>query len=143
MTFLGLSQTTIFRYLKVACSRQQLSTKNRCGILASRYALSHGEVFCFFFFNVFEVHVSNSNNFRVLFFLSFLLLCKSEDLVWNNSFINFQDLRELFSLPKLGFDVSPTQQQLQEEHDQQHQMYKLCHQLNFVLPTVINLIVYA
>ncbi|PKI79435.1 hypothetical protein CRG98_000182 [Punica granatum] len=33
-----------------------------------------------------------------------------------------QDLRELFSLPKLGFDVSPTQQQLQEEHDRQHQM---------------------
>jgi hypothetical protein len=27
-----------------------------------------------------------------------------------------QDLRELFSLPKGGFDVSPTQQQLYEEH---------------------------
>nr|VDD07333.1 unnamed protein product [Brassica oleracea] len=27
-----------------------------------------------------------------------------------------QDLRELFSLPKEGFDVSPTQQQLYEEH---------------------------
>ncbi|KAK4772718.1 hypothetical protein SAY86_014493 [Trapa natans] len=33
-----------------------------------------------------------------------------------------QDLRELFNLPKEGFDVSPTQQQLQEEHGQQHQM---------------------
>lgn len=33
-----------------------------------------------------------------------------------------QDLRELFSLPKLGFDVSPTQQQLLEEHDSQHTM---------------------
>ncbi|KAI4383534.1 hypothetical protein MLD38_009361 [Melastoma candidum] len=33
-----------------------------------------------------------------------------------------QDLRELFSLPKEGFDVSPTQQQLHDEHDSQHQM---------------------
>ncbi|XP_021891401.1 protein CHROMATIN REMODELING 24-like [Carica papaya] len=33
-----------------------------------------------------------------------------------------QDLRELFSLPKHGFDVSPTQQQLHEEHDSQHKM---------------------
>ncbi|XP_010269086.1 PREDICTED: protein CHROMATIN REMODELING 24-like isoform X2 [Nelumbo nucifera] len=33
-----------------------------------------------------------------------------------------QDLRELFSLPKQGFDVSLTQQQLHEEHDQQYTM---------------------
>ncbi|CAK9167906.1 unnamed protein product [Ilex paraguariensis] len=33
-----------------------------------------------------------------------------------------QDLRELFSLPKQGFDVSPTQQQLHEEHDRLHTM---------------------
>ncbi|WCJ41023.1 chromatin remodeling 24 [Euphorbia peplus] len=33
-----------------------------------------------------------------------------------------QDLRELFSLPKQGFDVSVTQQQLHEEHDCQHKM---------------------
>ncbi|KAL0425681.1 UNVERIFIED_CONTAM: protein CHROMATIN REMODELING 24 [Sesamum radiatum] len=33
-----------------------------------------------------------------------------------------QDLRDLFSLPKQGFDVSPTQQQLLEEHDHQHTM---------------------
>ncbi|KAI3693177.1 hypothetical protein L6452_33008 [Arctium lappa] len=33
-----------------------------------------------------------------------------------------QDLRELFSLPKHGFDVSPTQQQLHEEHDCEHKM---------------------
>ncbi|KAI8032347.1 Protein CHROMATIN REMODELING 24 [Camellia lanceoleosa] len=33
-----------------------------------------------------------------------------------------QDLRELFSLPKEGFDVSITQQQLHEEHDRQHTM---------------------
>ncbi|CAI0428080.1 unnamed protein product [Linum tenue] len=33
-----------------------------------------------------------------------------------------QDLRELFSLPKHGFDVSLTQQQLHEEHDKQHIM---------------------
>ncbi|GAB4855701.1 hypothetical protein Ancab_024343 [Ancistrocladus abbreviatus] len=30
-----------------------------------------------------------------------------------------QDLRELFSLPKDGFDISPTQQQLHEEHHHQ------------------------
>ncbi|KAM0968992.1 hypothetical protein ACFX2A_017568 [Malus domestica] len=35
-----------------------------------------------------------------------------------------QDLRELFSLPKEGFDVSLTQQQLYEEHDHQHTMDK-------------------
>lgn len=33
-----------------------------------------------------------------------------------------QDLRELFSLPKQGFDISLTQQQLHEEHDRQHKM---------------------
>ncbi|GMY12529.1 protein CHROMATIN REMODELING 24 isoform X1 [Fagus crenata] len=33
-----------------------------------------------------------------------------------------QDLRELFSIPKQGFDVSVTQQQLHEEHDCQHIM---------------------
>ncbi|XP_010521188.1 PREDICTED: protein CHROMATIN REMODELING 24 [Tarenaya hassleriana] len=33
-----------------------------------------------------------------------------------------QDLRELFSLPKEGFDVSPTQQQLHEEHYNQIKM---------------------
>ncbi|KAK2993462.1 hypothetical protein RJ640_005156 [Escallonia rubra] len=33
-----------------------------------------------------------------------------------------QDLRELFSLPKQGFDISLTQQQLHEEHDCQHTM---------------------
>ncbi|PSS30202.1 Protein CHROMATIN REMODELING like [Actinidia chinensis var. chinensis] len=33
-----------------------------------------------------------------------------------------QDLQELFSLPKQGFDVSLTQQQLHEEHDRQHTM---------------------
>ncbi|XP_052190509.1 protein CHROMATIN REMODELING 24 isoform X2 [Diospyros lotus] len=33
-----------------------------------------------------------------------------------------QDLQELFSLPKQGFDVSLTQQQLHEEHDHQHKM---------------------
>ncbi|CAA3030465.1 CHROMATIN REMODELING 24 [Olea europaea subsp. europaea] len=33
-----------------------------------------------------------------------------------------QDLRDLFSLPKQGFDISLTQQQLHEEHDQQHTM---------------------
>ncbi|KAK1418802.1 hypothetical protein QVD17_27949 [Tagetes erecta] len=33
-----------------------------------------------------------------------------------------QDLRELFSLPKQGFDVSLTQQQLHEEHDCEHKM---------------------
>ncbi|KAL6570063.1 hypothetical protein OROMI_014577 [Orobanche minor] len=33
-----------------------------------------------------------------------------------------QDLQDLFSLPKLGFDISPTQQQLLEEHDRQHTM---------------------
>ncbi|KAM7523482.1 hypothetical protein LguiA_013384 [Lonicera macranthoides] len=31
-----------------------------------------------------------------------------------------QDLRELFSIPKQGFDISLTQQQLHEEHDCQH-----------------------
>ncbi|KAM7277023.1 hypothetical protein ACFE04_018889 [Oxalis oulophora] len=30
-----------------------------------------------------------------------------------------QDLKEIFSLPAQGFDISPTQQQLQEEHDAQ------------------------
>ncbi|KAJ4715246.1 Chromatin remodeling 24 [Melia azedarach] len=35
-----------------------------------------------------------------------------------------QDLRELFSLPKQGFDISLTQQQLHEEHDCQHDMDK-------------------
>ncbi|CAI9277828.1 unnamed protein product [Lactuca saligna] len=33
-----------------------------------------------------------------------------------------QDLRELFSIPKQGFDVSLTQQQLHEEHDCEHKM---------------------
>ncbi|KAI3700873.1 hypothetical protein L2E82_45514 [Cichorium intybus] len=33
-----------------------------------------------------------------------------------------QDLKELFSLPKQGFDVSLTQQQLHEEHDCEHKM---------------------
>ncbi|KAF9681810.1 hypothetical protein SADUNF_Sadunf05G0041300 [Salix dunnii] len=33
-----------------------------------------------------------------------------------------QDLCELFSLPKQGFDISLTQQQLHEEHDSQHKM---------------------
>ncbi|GMH10401.1 hypothetical protein Nepgr_012242 [Nepenthes gracilis] len=33
-----------------------------------------------------------------------------------------QDLKELFSLPKDGFDISPTQQQLQEEHYHQISM---------------------
>lgn len=33
-----------------------------------------------------------------------------------------QDLRDLFSLPERGFDISPTQQQLLEEHDQEHTM---------------------
>ncbi|KDO51632.1 hypothetical protein CISIN_1g0015262mg, partial [Citrus sinensis] len=33
-----------------------------------------------------------------------------------------QDLRELLSLPKQGFDVSLTQQQLHEEHGDQHNM---------------------
>ncbi|KAF9609750.1 hypothetical protein IFM89_018198 [Coptis chinensis] len=33
-----------------------------------------------------------------------------------------QDLSELFRLPKEGFDVSVTQQQMNEEHDQQHSM---------------------
>ncbi|KAA8531251.1 hypothetical protein F0562_005960 [Nyssa sinensis] len=33
-----------------------------------------------------------------------------------------QDLRELFSLPKQGFDISPTQQQLHEEHGHQLKM---------------------
>ncbi|KAK8710077.1 hypothetical protein V6N13_145418 [Hibiscus sabdariffa] len=33
-----------------------------------------------------------------------------------------QDLRELFSLPKQGFDISLTQRQLLEEHDSQHKM---------------------
>ncbi|KAI3445101.1 hypothetical protein Pfo_001766 [Paulownia fortunei] len=33
-----------------------------------------------------------------------------------------QDLRDLFILPKQGFDISPTQQQLLEEHDHQHTM---------------------
>ncbi|XP_074350911.1 protein CHROMATIN REMODELING 24 isoform X1 [Apium graveolens] len=35
-----------------------------------------------------------------------------------------QDLRELFSIPKQGFDVSLTQQQLHEEHDGQLKMEK-------------------
>ncbi|KAK9162446.1 hypothetical protein Syun_003348 [Stephania yunnanensis] len=34
-----------------------------------------------------------------------------------------QDLRELFSLPKQGFDVSVTQQQMQAEHDWQNVMH--------------------
>jgi hypothetical protein len=38
--------------------------------------------------------------------------------------IFFQDLRELFSLPKQGFNISLTQQQLHEEHDSQHKMYR-------------------
>ncbi|GMI99315.1 chromatin remodeling 24 [Hibiscus trionum] len=33
-----------------------------------------------------------------------------------------QDLRELFSIPKQGFDISLTQKQLHEEHDSQHKM---------------------
>ncbi|XP_039138564.1 protein CHROMATIN REMODELING 24 [Dioscorea cayenensis subsp. rotundata] len=33
-----------------------------------------------------------------------------------------KDIRELFSLPEQGFDVSLTQQQLNEEHDRQHIM---------------------
>uniref|UniRef100_A0A5B6Z8K9 DNA excision repair protein ERCC-6-like n=1 Tax=Davidia involucrata TaxID=16924 RepID=A0A5B6Z8K9_DAVIN len=33
-----------------------------------------------------------------------------------------QDLQELFSIPKQGFDISPTQQQLHEEHGQQLKM---------------------
>lgn len=33
-----------------------------------------------------------------------------------------QDLRDLFSLPEQGFDISLTQQQLLEEHDQEHTM---------------------
>ena len=35
----------------------------------------------------------------------------------------FQDLQELFSLPKQGFDISVTQQQLLEQHGQQQMMY--------------------
>jgi len=34
----------------------------------------------------------------------------------------FQDLKELFSLPKDGFDVSPTQLQLHAEHGHQISM---------------------
>ncbi|KAM0069360.1 putative DNA helicase chromatin remodeling SNF2 family [Helianthus debilis subsp. tardiflorus] len=37
-------------------------------------------------------------------------------------YFSAQDLRELFSLPKQGFDVSLTQQQLHEEHDSEHTM---------------------
>ncbi|XP_057807804.1 protein CHROMATIN REMODELING 24 [Salvia miltiorrhiza] len=33
-----------------------------------------------------------------------------------------QDLKDLFTVPKLGFDISPTQQQLLEEHDREHTM---------------------
>ncbi|XP_030511508.1 protein CHROMATIN REMODELING 24 isoform X2 [Rhodamnia argentea] len=33
-----------------------------------------------------------------------------------------QDLKEIFSLPREGFDISPTQQQLYEEHDHQVKM---------------------
>ncbi|XWS44706.1 hypothetical protein CRYUN_Cryun15aG0070800 [Craigia yunnanensis] len=36
-----------------------------------------------------------------------------------------QDLRELLSLPKQGFDISLTQKQLHEEHDRQHKMDEL------------------
>ncbi|KAM1200979.1 hypothetical protein ACFX2I_017177 [Malus domestica] len=43
------------------------------------------------------------------------------------------DLRELFSLPKEGFDVSLTQQQLYEEHDRQHTVYGIL--LNFEIFT--------
>lgn len=41
---------------------------------------------------------------------------------WCIVFFIFQDLRELLSLPKQGFDVSLTQQQLHEEHGDQHNM---------------------
>lgn len=37
----------------------------------------------------------------------------------------FQDLQELFSIPQQGFDVSLTQQQLDEEHDHHHIMYSM------------------
>ncbi|XP_059653836.1 protein CHROMATIN REMODELING 24 [Cornus florida] len=37
-------------------------------------------------------------------------------------YFSHQDLQELFSLPKQGFDVSPTQRQLHEEHGHQHSM---------------------
>lgn len=44
-----------------------------------------------------------------------------------------QDLKELLSLPKHGFDVSPTQQQLHEEHDGQHIMdYFLTSHIEFL-----------
>ncbi|XP_071714729.1 protein CHROMATIN REMODELING 24-like [Rutidosis leptorrhynchoides] len=37
-------------------------------------------------------------------------------------YFSAQDLRELLSLPKHGFDISLTQQQMYEEHDSEHQM---------------------
>ncbi|KAJ6798390.1 protein CHROMATIN REMODELING 24 [Iris pallida] len=37
-------------------------------------------------------------------------------------YFNQRDIREVFSLPKQGFDISLTQQQMLEEHDQQHKM---------------------
>ncbi|KAJ6740931.1 SNF2/RAD54 FAMILY MEMBER [Salix purpurea] len=44
-----------------------------------------------------------------------------------------QDLRELFSLPKQGFNISLTQQQLHEEHDSQHKMDEyLEHHIKFL-----------
>ncbi|KAL8537994.1 hypothetical protein ACS0TY_000082 [Phlomoides rotata] len=42
--------------------------------------------------------------------------------VYDLNYPAFVDLKDLFSLPKHGFDVSLTQQQLLEEHDQQHTM---------------------
>lgn len=70
----------------------------------------------------------------VLIFLQLLYqnllsnICFSNPFVSNFNFPNlyaecFQDLRELFSLPEQGFDISLTQQQMHKEHDYQHIMY--------------------
>ena len=52
--------------------------------------------------------------YRYLSLLTLVVCC-----IMANSFAYLQDIRELFSLPEQGFDVSLTQKQLQEEHGQQ------------------------
>jgi hypothetical protein len=55
--------------------------------------------------------------FNEIRFLLILAVCPTDTMV--KSSVYLQDIQELFSLPQQGFDVSLTQQQLQEEHGQQ------------------------
>lgn len=81
----------MLRYIKEDCSKQLLNIKNKLGTSASRYKFIE----------------------KYFLLLAYTFAISSKRLC-------LQDLRELFSLPKEGFDVSVTQRQLDEEHDCRH-----------------------